>query len=208
MLTRTFVESLARALGPDWTGIVTTTYTGEPREEGDAAWLRRPADGAGLFLDMTQGRGKIVVSGAFTGLQNHRDHHHPKREIGISLSKGPEGIAREIARRLLPGYLAELAEVGARAEQRAQEVAAYMAIARGLAARYEGFTLSGSERDLGWCGGSVTLTCFGPGCTTIRIGLEGDATIKVEVSPATVDSISAVLDAAGLKRKVLQPTEL
>lgn len=48
---------------------------------------------------------KIEVSGSYTGLRDFLPSNHDRSTIGVSSSKDPETIARDIERRLMPGYL-------------------------------------------------------------------------------------------------------
>ena len=63
---------------------------------------------ASLGLEMTH-KGKVVVTGFLPkGNYSRHDLHGPK--ISITASRGPEAIAKEIQRRLLPDYEAVMAE--------------------------------------------------------------------------------------------------
>lgn len=86
---------LATALGPGW----------RVNPEFDHSWgavLEGP-DGLSLLLDMSQD-GKISITGCAPG---GGTFEHTR--IGVSMYRGPEAVARDITRRLLPGYRLELA---------------------------------------------------------------------------------------------------
>ena len=69
-------------------------------------------------IDLYQKKGRITIAGGFTQEQHKaRSYDHPKHEITVSSDATAERIAGEIKRRLLPGYIAELATVGALADK-------------------------------------------------------------------------------------------
>lgn len=71
-----------------------------------------PLDGpdqARIFLSLDKGR--VEVGGAYPQGYYQALGSQERHEITVALTRGPEVIAREIERRLLPGYLTTLAEV-------------------------------------------------------------------------------------------------
>lgn len=66
-------------------------------------------NGARIFLSLD--RGRVEVGGAYPDGYYQALGSQERHEITVALSRGPVTIAREIVRRLLPGYLATLAEV-------------------------------------------------------------------------------------------------
>lgn len=76
------------------------------------AWVCGP-DGQRLLLtpaDSRENPTRIHVQTCFPWTPGNSVRSVESRHIGCSLARGPEQIAQDIARRLLPGYLEELAE--------------------------------------------------------------------------------------------------
>ena len=95
-------HDVALALGEGWQVGATPGYPGDP------VHLDGP-DGAGLSLaPATYKPDKVQISGVYPPHDLDRSKHPG---ITVSVRRGGELIAREISRRLLPPYLAELAEV-------------------------------------------------------------------------------------------------
>src|SRR5690349_24873057 len=95
-IIRSTAGFLATALGSTW----------RVDPEYDSSWgakLEGP-DGLSLLLNMST-RGKVEISGFMPA--NPDGGRFPNTHIGVSRDRGPEAIAREITRRLLPPYREE-----------------------------------------------------------------------------------------------------
>ncbi len=102
-------SGIAAALGPEW------SRREEDTESDWRAYLDGPDD-MHLFLSNTwAGQGKLHISGVFP-----QNTYHENVKINVNLMRSPEAIAKDITRRLLPGYRAELAK-GLKQEQEQKE---------------------------------------------------------------------------------------
>lgn len=109
-----------------------TVDTSERFADHRGVYLDGP-DGARLFLRFDGSYERFMVSsvwpeGAYRKIP--RLTHH---QISVSRDRGPDVLAREIARRLLPTYVADLADVTARVKAHADSAAADARLAEELA---------------------------------------------------------------------------
>lgn len=74
-------------------------------------------DGSRLFLALDwRNADRVEISGVYP---RHQAYGVERYKIGVGRTRGPVVIAREITRRLLPGYLTELARVRADVDEHA-----------------------------------------------------------------------------------------
>lgn len=167
---------IAAALGNGW-----RAEPGYRTDDSDAR-LRGPDD-EDVHLSQAweySRRDRLVLSGSLTGELHTRIHDnvypYPRHEITVSRSKSAERIARDIQRRLLPGYRATLA-TARRIQQRHQErTAARDALASELIAALGDVAHRTYSGDIGIddygrpFGGKVKLS-LGEGCAifTVRV---------------------------------------
>jgi hypothetical protein len=146
-IIRSTAGFVATALGTGWS--VDT--------ESELSWgekLRGP-DGLSLLLDMSN-LDRLEISGYMPRDPNGGKFHDTR--IGVSRSRGPEVIAREINKRLLPIYRAQLAHARsvlagreaahARRKDRAHELADMFVdatVREGVGRYYVEFTTAGGE---------------------------------------------------------------
>ncbi len=108
-----------------------TVDTSEEYDGHRGVYLDGP-NGARLFLALDwRNSDRLEVSGIYPrGTQLHNVERH---EIGVRRDRGPAVIAREITRRLLPGYLTDLERVQADNDERATMRDRRQSVARELA---------------------------------------------------------------------------
>lgn len=109
---RELAAEIAKALGADW--IRGTKFDAD--DVGEREWrarLENPKTGEALFLSTTWGKkGMLYVGGWFPDAIDRQSVSLPQAvSINIALTKTPEQMARDIARRLLPEYSKQLGDV-------------------------------------------------------------------------------------------------
>lgn len=132
VLVEAIAAELAAVLGDQWRGQPDREH---PRMH---AWLVG-TDGARLQLRLAEPpRGRLLIVGRFTAELQPHARGCPRHQIRVSLSRTAEQIARDISRRLLPGYYAILAAVRENHRAHAAQTAAQSSLACALAAVLRG----------------------------------------------------------------------
>jgi hypothetical protein len=172
-------------------------YTVEPPAADpymrDTVRLHGP-DGAVLTLTRQRNNPlRLSVHGRYPPGTTQVAYHLPSHTITISISRGAQAIARDIARRLLPGYLADLARAqqalhtradASRARERvaAQLLAVVPGLRRGVASDTRVTLVYYGQRHSG-TNGSVEIS--GPG-DEVSISLTGPATVLLPAFTAAL----------------------
>jgi len=125
-------KALARQLAavmPDWT-------FGQDPDASHMVYLTGP-DGAKLFVGVDHDAPyakrdeRASISGSYPGNYDDRPHSVEHHSISVKISRGAAAIAKDVARRLLPDYLQDLALVQANIIARVNDLEARtMAAAR------------------------------------------------------------------------------
>jgi hypothetical protein len=169
-------------------------------------WQVRPSEGPGYLLSGPAGeellaqrvwndRSRVLVTGCYPAGED--TWRLPVHEITVAAARGPAVIAREIGRRLLPGYRVDLAQQAERAarlaagdRQRAQRVAALLAVIP-AATVTDG---TGHASTISWphteAAGRGSIRLSGDGSTT---------SIELTAAPAQLAASIAAVVAAALR---------
>lgn len=89
----------------------------------------------GMALYLTQGwdtPARVIVAASYPDAKDVQVYGGPRHEITVALSRGGEVLAREITRRLLPGYLEDFNKVVKRIEAARQQKAERETLAESL----------------------------------------------------------------------------
>jgi hypothetical protein len=107
---------IAAALGPDWAVDVTADTPGVHIAHRDGRRL--------LFLRVPYNApGRLAISGVYPPVDSVYGRDADPVQITVGVDRPAEAVAREITRRLLPGYEPLLAQAVEQAQQRAAEAA-------------------------------------------------------------------------------------
>jgi hypothetical protein len=169
-------------------------------------WRVRPSEGRGHILSgpageelllqrMWKDRSRVLVTGGYPAGED--TWRLPVHEITVAAARGPAVIAREIGRRLLPGYRADLAQhteqaarLAACDRQRAQRVAA-------LFAAIPGATVTDGPAHASIVSWPHTEAA---GRGSIRLSGDGSTTsIELTAAPAQLAASIAAVVAAALR---------
>ena len=171
--TDNLAQAVAVSLGPEW------TYNHAERT------ITR-ADGAGFYLSVRADK-RVHLGGDRPAGTSYGSVGNPPKGITVAMSRGPQAIAREIERRLLPEYLRWYAQAVRRlAETQAVETArtellSEMAAIIGVAAPTPG-------RDQG-----VYAHLLRPGCSSACVTSTYDGRVNIIIASATPDLARALL---------------
>ncbi len=116
--THAYAQAVAKALGDGW------TYNDADNRDVDGEWPRwaqiARTDGGGLHVSREWNTGRYLWSGEYPRDASGHDQtpYNAKRpSITVSPDKSPEQVARDITRRLVPDYLALLAQTRERIDR-------------------------------------------------------------------------------------------
>ncbi len=147
----------------------------------DAVRLHGP-DGAALAIARQRHNPlRVTVHGTYPQRTSQVAYHLPSHDITVAISRGAAVIAREIQRRLLPGYLTDLTTAVQALRQRDDAAQAREKVAAELVAAVPGLR-RGVDSD-----SRVTLSCYGNAAThgtvngTVAISGHGD-TVSVDLT--------------------------
>jgi hypothetical protein len=175
----TFARGVAAALGGGWRAV----------PSHDLAAFVRHADGRGLFLYALQlpwsARGRVQVTGEYPQQQAWRRRD---QSVTVSMGRDPKSVARDLQRRLLPVYEAELAIARAAEVERLADEADVERVAEEIMA-----AVPGSERGgVGVSDGEAQVRLSGHGYRhNVRIRRSSDGT-AVDIDMRGVPAAEAV----------------
>lgn len=153
--------------------------TSESYDDYPGAYIDGP-DGARLYLRLDwRNKDRVEITSSYP-----KNEARPTQfEIGVSRDRGPQVIAREIERRLLPKYLPELVKVRESIETHTRAAAARLELAEELMK-----VLPGASLDHDADRGRTKVSFYGrghEGYGNIEIYFSGDsASIKLHSAPA------------------------
>lgn len=147
--TQDIVRQTAGAMAPVLSKVTGQTWTVDTSErfvDHRGVYLDGP-DGARLFLRFDTTSERFIVSGVWPE-GSYKITRLSRHQITVSRDRGPDVLTREIARRLLPAYRAELIDVVARVKSYTDRAAADERLTQELADIVEsnGRDFSGSVR--------------------------------------------------------------
>ncbi|HYU12182.1 MAG TPA: hypothetical protein VEK82_06375, partial [Stellaceae bacterium] len=107
------LASLAADLAEHLSLITGETWSAAPHQHrADVRTLHAARDGAELMVEPARERRRLLIVGSFW-IEDDLDNHKPTRDRHHTITAAAErpviAIARDIARRLLPAYRADLA---------------------------------------------------------------------------------------------------
>jgi len=183
------LRQLARAVAAQLDGFCVQTND----EIGHAVWLAHP-DGRRLFLRRPWNHhDRVEISGHYP----HSDYYFQPGEhlrITVAIARQPAAIAREITRRLLPGYVQVLAKVRAHLARQAADDTHRAQLAERLARLIPGASVHDDGHHtttIRWSASGQDPIGYG------RIELRHDATSATfkadSLPPATLERLAAAL---------------
>jgi hypothetical protein len=186
-------RDVATRLGPPWR--LDTSTLGER----DRPLTLRGPDGARLLLgfdDWTRA-GRVEISGEYPD-RIGRTHGVTWHEITVARTRGPQVIAAEIARRLLPLYLPELSKAQAIVARKAREKQTREDIAAQVAAVLPGTRLTEDDAR-GYPSCDLRLDLPGQAWGSIHLDHDGTAAnvTLYRVPAAALPALVAVLRDTG-----------
>lgn len=167
-------EDIARHLGQDWTA--------EPFMN-HAFTLRHP-DGRGLFARTEYNSSRLLISGDYPTFERRpvRPRSEVRDRITVDSLRGGEAIAKDITRRLLPGYTLALAEVH-------EQIAALTVAANGVQATAERLAKQLGVQPLERHGELVLY----PPSPLYALKVTGPDSVRVEAFTCTADQATALI---------------
>lgn len=183
-ITQQLAGFIADELGDAWRIDTSDDFAGHR-----STYLDGP-DGARLSISLDwRNADRVKVYGVYPRHEKYGVEHH---EIGVGRDRGPAVIAREITRRLLPTYLAELTDVRNDNAERVQMRAARATLAQKLAEIIGGTIDSDDDRST-----STRVRWYDNerGYGHVQISYRADSISELEVRSASVPSVIAALQA-------------
>lgn len=186
---------VARHLGPEWS-VAPDVDRENPEEWGPElvgpGGLRLRIEPAG-YADVVT---KLEVRGVFpTGAPWRREHEAATTSIGVSLARGPEAIARDIVRRLLPGCVEFLARCYEHIERKDTEQRRRQSVVDELVALLPGSREASWNRSHGDSQQSEVFLELPGGQSAKVVVYSSGASAKLEVTSAAIETVVAMLTA-------------
>ncbi len=191
-----------RVLAGEVAGLI--GYTVDPPAKDasyrDAVRLHGP-DGAALSITRPWNNPlRVSVHAGYPQGTSQVAYHLPEHAITVAVSRGAQAIAREIQRRLLPGYLRDLTKALDALRARADAAQARERVAAGLLAAVPGLR-RGIESDTrvtltyyrGSAGPNGSVEISGPG-DEVSINLTGPAEVLLPMFTAALTDHNATPD--------------
>jgi hypothetical protein len=173
----TVAREVARYL-PGWRAVL------QASDWAVSAILAGPVEGARVALTVSDG--KLHMSGCYPATEMRVDY----RGINVTVTRPPAIIAGEIERRLLPGYLRQLAEVVTFNARMDRERAARTAVMERIAGMFPGAHVDPASRR----GTHAKVYIHPARCTRGMVEAYGSAaTVSIELSGVPVDLAAGML---------------